>query len=257
MNNSMHLKVVGTLNGREIHNVPVSLTNKPQPSDKPTKVLDENLDFDDQKVKINVQEPEPQSLIDNNLNDDFLDTPGTTVLGLDMDDEPIFQNTDDNKLHKPDTKNKINQKIEKVEKSDDTEERQKKEKAKPKHASANKGLTTKSKVQNVSKTKKKVPRYSKYVIVRRFNGEEIKISKKDFVIGKSKYSDYQLRGNNTVSRSHIIAHKHSDGSLTLEDNDSKNGTFLDEKKLEAHEEIKVKDGQSLRMSDELFSIRKI
>ena len=77
------------------------------------------------------------------------------------------------------------------------------------------------------------------------------------LLWKSKYSDYQITKNNTVSRSHIIAHKLSDGSLTVEDNDSKNGTFLDGERLEAHKEIKLKKGQTLRLSDEVFEVSKV
>ena len=108
----------------------------------------------------------------------------------------------------------------------------------------------------VEKKQEKAPRYAKLVLVRKLDGEVVKISKKDFVIGKSKYSDYQVTKNNTVSRSHVVAHKQNDGSLTIEDNESKNGTFLDGERLEPHEEVKLKDGMSLRLSDEIFEVQK-
>ena len=108
----------------------------------------------------------------------------------------------------------------------------------------------------VEKKQEKAPRYAKLVLVRKLDGEVVKISKKDFVIGKSKYSDYQVTKNNTVSRSHVVAHKRNDGSLTIEDNESKNGTFLDGERLEPHEEVKLKDGMSLRLSDEIFEVQK-
>lgn len=109
----------------------------------------------------------------------------------------------------------------------------------------------------VEKKQEKAPRYAKLILVRKLDGEVVKISKKDFVIGKSKYSDYQVTKNNTVSRSHVVAHKQNDGSLTIEDNESKNGTFLDGERLEPHEEVKLKDGMSLRLSDEIFEVQKV
>ena len=143
--------------------------------------------------------------------------PGTTVLGMSFDEPELVEEP-------------------KVE-----------EKPKPKQ---------KSKPKPVAKKPAKAPRYAKLVLVRKMDGEVVKISKKDFVIGKSKYSDYQVTKNNTVSRSHVVAHKKSDGSLTIEDNDSKNGTFIDGERLEPHEEMKLKDGMSLRMSNEVFEVQK-
>ena len=113
----------------------------------------------------------------------------------------------------------------------------------------------KPKPKPAAKKQPKVPRYAKLVLVRKLDGEVVKISKKDFVIGKSKYSDYQVTKNNTVSRSHIVAHKQNDGTLTIEDNDSKNGTFLDGERLEPHEEVRLEEGMSLRLSDEIFEVR--
>ena len=143
--------------------------------------------------------------------------PGTTVLGMSFDEPEVVEEP-------------------KVEE---------KPKAKPK-----------SKPKPATKKPVKAPRYAKLVLVRKLDGEVVKISKKDFVIGKSKYSDYQVTKNNTVSRSHVVAHKQNDGSLTIEDNDSKNGTFLDGERLESHEEVKLKDGMSLRLSDEIFEVQK-
>ena len=91
-------------------------------------------------------------------------------------------------------------------------------------------------------------------LIRKSNGEKIVINKDKFVIGKSKFSDYQVRGNSTVSRSHIIVTCQSDGSLIIEDNNSKNGTFVDGIRVGPHERFKLEAGQSLRLSDEIFDI---
>lgn len=182
-----------SIEGRQIHDVPDSFLNRPQPSDSPTQVLEP------EEIETPVVSGDPN--------------PGTTVLGMSFDEPEVVEEP-------------------KVE-----------EKPKPK---------PKPKKQDKPKT----PRYAKLVLVRKLDGEVVKISKKEFVIGKSKYSDYQVTKNNTVSRSHVIAHKQSDGSLTIEDNDSKNGTFLDGERLEPHEEVKLKDGMSLRLSDEIFEVKK-
>lgn len=206
-----------TLNGRIVHDVPMSLLNKPKPSDKPTKKLDDNQNC--------VSQSEEQNF---NAEDQVMDsasTPGTTVLGLDMEDF-----SSDNELNEP----------------------QKLEDAKPEKVVVEKPKTAaKSESQ-----KKRAPRNANLFLVRKLNGDEVKITKKDFIIGKSKYSDFQVKGNNTVSRSHIIAHKQMDGSLTIEDNDSKNGTFIDEKQIAAHEEIELHEGQVVRISDEVFEVKK-
>lgn len=211
--------------GRLVHDVPESLSSKPKPSDKPT-------------IKLSEENIETPIIHDNPI-------PGTTVLGMDLDDNELFDkpkaednpktNNDNKKQEKPKTKEKPNPK-----------------------SDGKKETNTPSKVLFPSEKLKKetTPKYAKLVLVRKLDGEIVKISKKDFIIGKSKYSDYQVTKNNTVSRSHIVAHKHKDGSLTIEDNNSKNGTFIDGERLKANEEIKLKDGMSLRLSDEIFDVKK-
>lgn len=190
-------KTIKSLEGRTINDAPKSLLDRPQPSDDPTVILEEEI------VKPNVN-------VDDN--------PGTTVLGMD------------------------NEASEAPEVEEKPVKKEKPKAAKPKKPAAQKKTTT--------------PRTSKLVLVRKFNGEVVKITKRDFVIGKSKYSDYQVTKNNTVSRSHVIAHKQTDGSLTVEDNGSKNGTFVDGERLESGKEVKLKAGQSLRLSDEIFDVQK-
>lgn len=207
--------------GRLIHDVPDSLLNKPKPSDTPTKVLE--LDVIEAPV----------------IHDD--PNPGTTVLGMDFDEpeaEEVVSPAQRPKVEEPEV------------------EEPKSKEPKVEEPKAEDAPKPESKPKTAKKKQAKAPRYAELVLVRKLDGEVVKISKKDFVIGKSKYSDYQVTKNNTVSRSHVVAHKQTDGSLTIEDNDSKNGTFIDGERLEPHEEVKLKDGLSLRMSDEIFEVRK-
>lgn len=92
-------------------------------------------------------------------------------------------------------------------------------------------------------------------LIRLSNKETVVISKDGFVVGKSKYSDYQVTKNNTISRSHAIIHILDDGTFTIEDNDSKNGTCVDGVYLKAHEQIEIKDDQTIKLSDEVFRVK--
>lgn len=93
-----------------------------------------------------------------------------------------------------------------------------------------------------------------YKIIRLSNKENISIKGEKFVVGKSKHSNYQVNGNNTVSRSHAIFSIKKDGSLWIEDNSSKNGTCVDGIYIEAHDPYKLADGQTIRLSDEVFRV---
>lgn len=259
-------KVKSSIFGRIVHDVPNSFLNRAKPSDKPTKVL----------YSEGIETP----VISDDQN------PGTTVLGMGFEDdsfaneESVVDATtvidesfdDENKVEeieeepKPKPKTKATSKSTQKTKTEAKHKAKSKVEAKPKISGKPKSkskVATKSKatskVSSGTKTTKsskpRTPRYAKFVLVRKLDDEVIKISKKDFVIGKSKYSDYQVTKNNTVSRSHVVAHKHADGSLTVEDNDSKNGTFLDGERLEAHQEVVLSGGMSLRLSDEIFVVR--
>lgn len=93
------------------------------------------------------------------------------------------------------------------------------------------------------------------ILIRISNQENIKIEGDSFVIGKSKFSNYQVKGNNTISRSHAIFSTGEDGSVYIEDNESKNGTCLDGQYLKPHDKHKLSDGQTIRMSDEVFRVK--
>lgn len=278
--------------GREVHDIPNSLANKPEPSDKPTKVLSNN----------------------NFIPDNLAATPDTTVLGLDDEiDNPseVVDNSIlvENEVLKPSLDNVQNREVKTIPKSfkqaedssnlyvnknenkstvnstsDDSKHVKPKQNVDQSFTNINQQVSTEGNVklsnnnadkiseegikknksekasskqgikEKIKFTKPKV-KDSNLLLVRSSNGEIIRIINDNFVIGKSKYTNYQVTGNNTVSRRHILIHKKNNGNLYIEDNDSKNGTFLDGQRLKAHQKKQLVAGQSLRLSDEVFEVR--
>ena len=84
------------------------------------------------------------------------------------------------------------------------------------------------------------------------SGERVRIQGKRFVVGKSKYSNYQVRNTTTVSRSHALFHCEEDGCW-IEDDNSRNGTFVNGERLAPGVRKRLSDGDSVRMSDEMFT----
>lgn len=89
--------------------------------------------------------------------------------------------------------------------------------------------------------------------LRRVSTEEIfQINKKVSVVGKSVVeTDIVIRDNKTVSRKHCIISV-EDGEYYLEDNNSKNGTYLEDVKVQPGEKVILQDGCKLRLSNEEF-----
>ena len=81
------------------------------------------------------------------------------------------------------------------------------------------------------------------------SGDVFDISKDSTTVGKSKYSDVQIKNTQTVSRTHIILHR-KENRLFVEDNSSLNGTFINNEKLTSGETREVFDGDVVRISDE-------
>ena len=87
---------------------------------------------------------------------------------------------------------------------------------------------------------------------RKKNGESIAISKANFSIGKDDlHCDFCIRDNNTISRQHAII-SISAGRVYIEDNHSKNGTFLNDIKLISGQRQELRDGDCLKLSNEEF-----
>lgn len=86
-------------------------------------------------------------------------------------------------------------------------------------------------------------------IIRTNTNERIDVNKEPFILGKSEKADYQIHGNNTISRKHVEISKTEDG-YALKDLNSSNHTYLDGKKVTKPEPLE--DGQTFKLSDEEF-----
>ena len=96
-----------------------------------------------------------------------------------------------------------------------------------------------------------VPRF-----IRTKTGENIYITKPQFIIGKSKlHADYAIENNTAVSREHCIIERELSGENYILDNNSTNGTYVNGMKLEAGRAQLLTDGTKVRLGDEEFIFR--
>lgn len=92
------------------------------------------------------------------------------------------------------------------------------------------------------------------VLTRLKNGQKMTIEKELFRIGKSSsFVDFYVGDNRTVSRSHadILL---QNGGVYIQDNNSLNHTFVNERMVLAGEQQLLSDGDKIRLSDEEFVI---
>lgn len=83
-------------------------------------------------------------------------------------------------------------------------------------------------------------------------GEMIKLNKNITAIGKSGMrADIVIEENPTISRKHCTIYFEG-GTYYLEDNDSSNGTWLEDQKVRSGQKIVLKNGSKIRLSDEEF-----
>ncbi len=87
-------------------------------------------------------------------------------------------------------------------------------------------------------------------LVRSNTNERIDLSMERFIIGKSSKVDYQIQGNNAISRAHISITK-TDVGYEMEDLDSSNHTYIDDQEIT--EPVLLEEGQVFKMADEEFS----
>ncbi len=102
--------------------------------------------------------------------------------------------------------------------------------------------------------KKEIPRSTpKYpTLTRRSTGVTVNIDRPVFRIGKERDRvDFCITENRTVSRHHATIYCR-DGSCFIEDNNSTNKTYINNTPLLPEREIKLKDGDVIRLSDEEF-----
>lgn len=89
-------------------------------------------------------------------------------------------------------------------------------------------------------------------LYRESNCENIRVNKGVFTIGKErKKVDYCISDNSSVSRTHaeIVA---KNGTFYLIDQKSTNGTYLNDVRLNPLQEMELKNGDKIRISDETF-----
>lgn len=96
----------------------------------------------------------------------------------------------------------------------------------------------------------KLPKAS---ILRKLDGRTIPVTRNAFVIGKSsKETDCRIRGNSAISRRHARI-DYADGAFTLTDLTSKNGTYINDAKLEPGRATPLHDGDVITLADEEFN----
>ena len=91
--------------------------------------------------------------------------------------------------------------------------------------------------------------YSPAKLVRLSNQKEGDVDKDQLVVGKSSQADFYLGGNKTISRQHAVITR-KDGFYFLRDNNSLNGTYVNDQRIEPGQEVVLKDGDIIRLSDE-------
>ena len=89
-------------------------------------------------------------------------------------------------------------------------------------------------------------------LVKKSDGSRIPVTGQQFVIGKSAQgTDYRIEGNTTISRRHAkIIFK--DGIFAISDMNSKNGTFVNGKRLEPGSSVTLSPGDTVTLSDAEF-----
>lgn len=98
--------------------------------------------------------------------------------------------------------------------------------------------------------RKRAPR-RRYFLTRLSTKERFEVRGRRFVVGKSKYSSYQVRNTTTVSRSHALFFC-SDEGCSVEDDGSRNGTYLNGERIYQGKRYALEDDDRIRMSDETF-----
>ena len=90
-------------------------------------------------------------------------------------------------------------------------------------------------------------------LIRSKTGENIYITKPEFIIGKSKlHADYAIEHNTAVSREHCIVTREPSGANYIVDNKSTNGTYVNGTRIEAGKKQLLTDGTKVKLGDEEF-----
>ncbi len=93
-----------------------------------------------------------------------------------------------------------------------------------------------------------------FTLVRRKTGEKALIDKINYIVGKDRNCDYRIEGNNSISRNHArFMIKGSDCYIC--DLRSTNGTYVNNNRIAPNEEVKLRAGDVIRISDEEFELK--
>lgn len=109
-----------------------------------------------------------------------------------------------------------------------------------------------ARAQDTPATAMPAPRRMRFFLTRIATGERFEVRGRRFVVGKSKHSSFMVRGTTTVSRSHAIFVTGPD-TCTIEDDNSRNGTFVNNERLDPGFPVELVDGDTVRLSDENFA----
>lgn len=91
-------------------------------------------------------------------------------------------------------------------------------------------------------------------LVRERSGEEITIDRPEFILGKNpNTTDYAVRGNNTVSRTHASITWSEEDDYKIVDLGSMNGTYVNGEGV-GQEGKSIADGDLIELSDECFRL---
>ena len=93
-------------------------------------------------------------------------------------------------------------------------------------------------------------------LLRMSNNEQIQITRSEMSIGRERKSvDYCLEGNGNIGRVHarIVVR---DGVTYVVDNNSTNGTYVNNTKLRSGQEQKLNSGDIVKFADEKFKFTK-
>lgn len=92
-------------------------------------------------------------------------------------------------------------------------------------------------------------------LVRKKTGEQIQIRKQLFKVGKERVNvDYCISDNSTISRIHVQI-TYRGGEYYITDMKSTNYTYVNGNKLAANQEVKLRNGDKIKLSDEEFEFR--
>jgi pSer/pThr/pTyr-binding forkhead associated (FHA) protein len=92
-------------------------------------------------------------------------------------------------------------------------------------------------------------------LIRKRDKKQVLIDKESFSLGKdSLHTDFCINDNSAISRSHAVIKALQDG-VYIEDCNSTNGTFVNDKRVIAGQPVKLSDGTIIKLADEEFEYR--